>query len=310
MLGQNMRTISDLKIGAPKTVNNLTLFPLSGNPAASLDYLMIDLALDTKQAVVEEVSEGGSVPELRLVNKSEKVLLVPDGTELVGAKQNRIVNATLLIPPMSTTKIPVSCVEQGRWGYRTRGFNSSPHHAAHRLRKEMLMHQKVSLKENRGYESNQGKIWSEVRNISNEVGFHSPTSALHDVYEGKKGDIEDYLGKFKAQAKQTGAVIFLGDRFEGLELFDKPSTFNKLFKKILNGVALDALASQPGQEKADIDGLRGEVSKVLNEIDQALFEKFTAPVGIGEDWRYEGQISIGKVLYHEGDLIHLSAFRR
>ena len=310
MLGETMRTISELKIGTPKTVKNLTLFPLSGNPAASLKYLMIDLALDTKQAVVEEVSEGGSVPELQLVNKADKVLLVPDGTELVGAKQNRIVNATLLIPPKSTTKIPVSCVEQGRWGYRTRGFNSSPHHAAHRLRKEMLMHQKMSLKQNRGYESNQGKIWSEVRNISDEVGFHSPTSALHDVYEGKKGDIEDYLGKIKAQAKQTGVVIFLGDRFEGLELFDKPATFGKVFKKILSGVALDALASQPTQDKVNVDGLRSDVTKLFGEIDQALFEKFKAPVGIGEDWRYEGQISIGKALYHDGDLIHLAAFRR
>jgi len=310
MLKESMKTIMDLKVGAPRTVINLTLFPLSGNPASSLDYLMIDLALDSKQAVVEEVSEGGSVPELRLVNRSEKVLLVPDGTELVGAKQNRIVNATLLIPPYSTTKIPVSCVEQGRWGYRTRGFQSSPHHAAHRLRKEMLMHQKMSLKGNRGYESDQGKIWSEVRNISDGVGFHSPTSALHDVSEGKKGDIEDYLGKFKAQAKQTGAVFFLGNRFEGMELFDKPSTFGKLFKKILSGVALDALASQPKQGEVDVDGLRGKVTKLFGEIDQALFEKFKAPVGIGEDWRYEGQISIGKALYHKGDLIHLSAFRR
>jgi len=310
MIGEWMKTILDLKVGAPKTVKNLTLFPLSGNPASSLDYLMIDLALDSKQAAVEEISEGGSVPELRLVNKSEKVLLVPDGTELVGAKQNRIVNATLLIPPKSTTKIPVSCVEQGRWGYRSRGFQSSPHHAAHRLRKEMLVHQKMSLKEKRGYESDQGKIWSEVRNISDEVGFHSPTSALHDVYEGKKGDIEDYLGKFKVQAKQTGAVIFLGNRFEGLELFDKPSTFSKLFTKILSGVALDALTSQPGQEKVDVDGLRSEVTKMFGEIDQAFFEKFKAPVGIGEDWRYEGQASIGKVLYYEGELIHLSAFRR
>lgn len=310
MIGESMKTILDLKVGAPKTVKNLTLFPLSGNPASSLDYLMIDLALDSKQAAVEEVSEGGSVPELRLVNKSEKVLLVPDGTELIGAKQNRIVNATLLIPPKSTTKIPVSCVEQGRWGYRSRGFRSSPHHAAHRLRKEMLVHQKMSLKEKRGYESDQGKIWSEVRNISDEVGFHSPTSALHDVYEGKKEDIEDYLGKFKVQAKQTGAVFFLGDRFEGMELFDKPSTFSKLFNKFLSGVALGALTLQPGQEKVDVDGLRGEVTRLFSEIDQALFEKYKAPVGVGEDWRYEGKISIGKALYQEADLIHLSAFRK
>ena len=63
---------------------------------------------------------------------------------------------------------------------------------------------KMSLKENRGYESNQGKIWSAVRNISDEVGFHSPTSALHDVYEGKKGISKITWEKSKRRQSKPG----------------------------------------------------------------------------------------------------------
>jgi len=66
--------------------------PLSGNPASTLDYLLIDEALEAKKVVIEEVSEGGSVPELRMTNFAGKGVLIVDGTELVGAKQNRIVN--------------------------------------------------------------------------------------------------------------------------------------------------------------------------------------------------------------------------
>ena len=65
--------------------------------------------------VVKEVSEGGSVPRLNLANLSNSYVLVNDGTQLVGAKQNRIVNATILIAPGTEVAMPVSCVEAGRW---------------------------------------------------------------------------------------------------------------------------------------------------------------------------------------------------
>jgi len=40
-----METISDLEMGKPQTAANLTMVPLSGNPAAALSYVLVDEAL-------------------------------------------------------------------------------------------------------------------------------------------------------------------------------------------------------------------------------------------------------------------------
>jgi hypothetical protein len=51
---------------------------------------------------------------------------VLDSEELVGAKQNRVLNLSILVPAHSTTVVPVSCVEAGRCQHRSQGFASAP----------------------------------------------------------------------------------------------------------------------------------------------------------------------------------------
>ena len=110
--------LDTLKVGRKQTYKNLTIFPLLSTYRIAVDYLTLDEALGASLLEVTEVDTEGSVPELRVENKYAGMVLIMDGEELVGAKQNRIVNTTILIPPKSTTVIPVSCVEQGR----VRGF--------------------------------------------------------------------------------------------------------------------------------------------------------------------------------------------
>ena len=102
--------LEQAKVGRKRSYRNLAVFPILSPYAAAVDYIMLDEALDEGLIEVVEVDEEGSVPELRVTNRSPKMILVLDGEELVGAKQNRIVNTTILIQAKSTTVIPVSCV--------------------------------------------------------------------------------------------------------------------------------------------------------------------------------------------------------
>jgi hypothetical protein len=118
-------TLSSLKLGAPRSYRNLALFPLFASGGRLPAYLTLDEALEAKLARVTEVSDAGSVPELLFENDGDAPVLLVDGEELVGARQNRILNLTLLVGAKSRTVVPVSCVERGRWAWKTRHFASA-----------------------------------------------------------------------------------------------------------------------------------------------------------------------------------------
>src|SRR5262245_3498399 len=75
----------------------LSITPLIGDDEATCDYLTLDEALEAGVAKVTEVSEAGRVPELRFRNRAARPVLIVDGEELIGAKQNRVVNLTILV---------------------------------------------------------------------------------------------------------------------------------------------------------------------------------------------------------------------
>src|SRR5215469_7354079 len=108
---------SRIEIGRSSQFRNLTLFPLFPRNASisDLDYLLLEDAIAQGKVRIAELQAGGSVPELSLTNMGELPVLLVDGEELIGAKQNRVLNLTILAPAKQTIVIPVSCVEAGRW---------------------------------------------------------------------------------------------------------------------------------------------------------------------------------------------------
>ena len=142
--------IGGLKLGRKQSYKNMTVFALLSDYNADCDYLTLDEALTGNLIDVVEKDEAGTVPELKVVNKSDRMVLILDGEELVGAKQNRIVNTTILIAGKTTTVIPVSCVEQGRWSYKSDKFYSEKRLMSSKLRSKKADQVKHSLKNRLG----------------------------------------------------------------------------------------------------------------------------------------------------------------
>ncbi len=117
--------LASITLGDPQTYKNINVFPLFSDTNHGLEYLTLKEAMESGTFLVTEVSEGGTVPELKVINKGEKAVLLLDGEELSGAKQNRVLNATILVGGHTEVIIPVSCTEHGRWSYTSAHFADS-----------------------------------------------------------------------------------------------------------------------------------------------------------------------------------------
>jgi hypothetical protein len=301
-------TASKVKIGTATSFRNLTVFPLLAGNGTAADYLTLDEALSQKCATITEVSEGGSVPELKFANSSGKRIFLLDGEELIGAKQNRVLNLSILVPAGKTIVIPVSCVEAGRWHHRSREFSSAPraHYAEGRARKMAQVSE--SMRSSGRRTSNQGEVWRNISEKFSKFGSSSPTSAMSDIYEQQSGRLEDYVRSFTPAAGQVGAVFIINGRIVGLDLFDFPETFQKLLPKLLRSYGLDAL-DRAGSASAEPQPLPSEVEvdKFLKEVMAAEAVEFPA-IGQGQDLRLTGSSLTGAALAADDRVVHLSAF--
>jgi hypothetical protein len=88
--------------GAAVTFESLSIVPLLGTSLSEAPYDTLDAALGRGTLHITEVSESGSVPEIKVLNRGRQPVLIIDGEELVGAKQNRTVNLSILVRALPT----------------------------------------------------------------------------------------------------------------------------------------------------------------------------------------------------------------
>jgi hypothetical protein len=295
-----------VSLGSPSTFRNLTLTPilLKDGPLSPIETISLDEALAAGHLRVTEVSAEGHVPELRVKNSGDARVLILDGEELVGAKQNRIVNLTILVPPQSEIVIPVSCIEAGRWGYSRPEFAAAGRVLNPEIRESKAEAVTRSLKDRRRRHSDQGAVWKSIDATLFALGAASATGALSDGFEKKAAAIEHYLAAFKAEPGQVGLINRIGGVLAGLDLFGSGRAFARAFPKLVRGSALQALASYEQEGRAALDE-RGFLTAALT----ASGDRFPA-VGLGDELRIDTDTIGGAALQLDGGLVHLFAFQR
>ena len=275
-----MTTFPEVRVGEPIRHEALTVFPLFAEPVGAVDYLLSDEAIGAGAVTVEEVSEGGSVPNLLVNNTGDSRVLFLEGEELRGAKQNRVLNTTVLIAAHSKTLIPVSCVEQGRWRYRSRTFTAGESHSSSKLRRRLKESVGFALKSGQGHTSDQMSVWGEVSRQMSALGSSSVSMAMSDTYQMHQDRLEEFKKALNYVEGASGLAVAVGDKIVAVDVFDKPETCLKVWNRLLSGVILDGLEAGKPEKSAEMS----DVSGLLDQIRAAVWEN-TPAVGEGQEYR-------------------------
>jgi len=299
--------ISGIDFGEVQGFKNLQIIPLFQEGEEGLVYLTLKEALEKRLLLIKEVSVEASIPELKVINNADVSVLLLDGEELAGAKQNRVLNTSILLKKKSELIIPVSCTEQRRWSYQTNEFYNSENILSHKIRGKKATYVSNSLKQSGGYNSDQGAIWDEIQELSISAGVHSPTAAMKDVYEGKKDDLEEYMKAFQCVPHQKGMFVFVGGEVAGWDMLSRESAFEVIFPKLVKSYALDALLEK-GKKKGSSKKPMKEAKRFLREIKDCKEEKYPS-IGQGWDYRFEGKDEVGSALVYRQRIIHMAFFK-
>lgn len=318
-------------MGEAQGFENMTIFPMKAKMDGSPAYWTLGEALGKGVLTITEVSEHGSVPELLVTNRGDRSILLLDGEELAGAKQNRILNVSILVRPDSATNVPVSCTEQGRWAYASPKFRESGNVLAPRVRVQNIRNV-ASPEFGPGFRSNQSAVWESIRSLSEEARVASRTGAAADIYAAKKKDLDSYLAAFRVVPKQKGILVFIGGEAAGLDFVSRSGAFEVLFPKLVQSYAMEALLA--GLKKAERhspgDGPGGEVgagslggarrktrvpagpeaarAKAFLEAAASCGEKRSKAVSQGWNHRFSGKGIIGSALVVERRPVHMAFF--
>jgi hypothetical protein len=298
----------EAKVTSFRTKGNLGVVQLTTAGQGHLEHITAARAMREGRLAIKEVSEAGSVHTLLVVNDAGTFVFLADGDILAGAKQTRVVNTSILLAPLSTTPIPVSCVEQGRWRFTSPGLSSADFTAPSALRAAKAEQVRVNLRAQAGHQADQGDIWARVGDYQEAHGVRSATGSLADVFDGRKETFDAFLESFTPDPAANGMGVYIGGTLACIDIFNSREVYREYVPKLVRGAAMEAwplpLPAKPLSEAE----ARFTLLDAMDHLQAAERETF-AGVGVGEEDRFEAGGMTGSTLRHLGALIHWSALR-
>lgn len=230
-------------------------------------YISLQEAINTNKVVINEVNQSGRVNTLLVRNLSTDTLFVMSGEILIGGKQDRVVASDMLIPPSNgQTKLPVYCVEKGRWKFSGKDQKFTEYYGmANEHLRDLVDHKR-----------GQQAVWNDVSKTNKKDGVYSDTEAYtaHSADRRFRQQEQDYINffanVFDGQDDIIGVIAVTGNQIEGADVFISNRLFQQEYQKLIYAYLDDAITygAPVRVEKATIDNY---IDQLLNAQRQQRF---------------------------------------
>jgi len=292
--------LETVAVGAPITRLGVSFFPVylatNGLPPIATG--------EASGLVIDELDEA-SVETLRVRNPGDKPVLVVEGEHFIGGKQNRALNATVLVPAKTDLEIPVSCLERGRWG-RRQAYRRDEAFAPNRVRAAQRAGVARSMDQQGSREGDQSAVWREVDAVLQHASVESPTAAAAEMRretyrrDRSRAQAIEKLAAGGPLPGQCGIAVTHGRWVQGMDLFGAPDLLAAHWPALIRSYLLESPVAQG----------RPSATRVLELARRfALAPGKEAPgVGLGVERRVADKRLIGQSLTLERVVVHAAFF--
>jgi hypothetical protein len=253
--------------------------------------------------LLDIAEEGpGIVQELLARNRGELPVALLEGDTLVGCKQNRVVAHSVIVAPGTTLRVPVGCMEHGRWHHETARFAVGDVKMAPELRRRTHRDVRTAFETHGERRLDQQRLWRDVDDTLAASLTLSPTSDYYEIVKREGRDARERAASFTPATGQVGAIVLADGALVGFEATGHRGLWSALAEATLSSYFMGGPRGA-GVRSASHAG----AAEWLARVQSARVR--TAPgLGLGTDLDVEGPGFAGMGLALGALCVHAAVF--
>lgn len=310
--------LDGIRLGRAKHCGGVVLVPLLngtsgvdalGKTRGGTGYRTMPEAMARGDLLVTEVSSIGMPGEVLAWNRGDVPVLMLEGEEWSGARQNRVLMASVLLRPGPPRHLPVACSEPGRWNYPGKGAGPAMGESGSCLPSGMRAAARMARTLSGEWTSEAAKAVGEVVR-QGLLGWRNQAGGGETLSDWQDRDVRRWEGLeevFRWVPGQVGWMAHTHGAWRSVELVSRPAAWrrwhDKWLRGVLSGTEPRGAHDRPGAGSPDDAGWRKSARLALLELTQG--SRACSPgIDLGEREERRSAQWTGAALILDGELLH------